>query len=127
MIDDVRRRGTPELIEEGASLLGRLAKAQIALALAELRVELKEDARRARTFAVAVVVAVSALNLFLVAAVLALAGPLAGWASALVVGGATALVAGAIAAVASRPRTRPVALTTAGELEEDAKLMKEVS
>lgn len=91
----LRQVPTPELIRQLARTAGELARKEVALARAELRADLRTQARAALAVGVAVLCAFFGAQLLVAAAALGLvAAGLPGWAAALAVA-AVVLIAGA--------------------------------
>jgi hypothetical protein len=115
---------TPELVTEAAREAMTLIKAEIQLARAELKEDVRSEIAAAKGLSVAAVCALLVVNLLLVAGVLALATVLPGWASALLVAAAVAL-AGAIAGVVGWKHVKMPLARTRRSLQEDGRWIKE--
>jgi hypothetical protein len=87
---------TGELVSELLKQSTELVKKEVALAKAEVMVDVKREIQMAERLGVAAVCGLCGLNLLLVAGALALAVVLPGWAAALIVAGVV-LAAGAVA------------------------------
>jgi uncharacterized membrane protein YqjE len=93
-------RTTVELVQQASEQIGRLVRAEIALARAELTEKGRQAAAGAVLLAVAGILAFFAAATLVATAVLALALVLPGWAAAAVVAGVLLLVAAVLALVA---------------------------
>lgn len=116
---------TAELVKQITHQVGELARAQIQLATAELRADLKTEVKMATGLGVSALAAIMALNLLLVTAVFALAMVLPGWAAGLIVTGVMALVAAIAGVVGWKKRVRTPLARSRHELEEDVRWTKE--
>jgi hypothetical protein len=90
-------QSTSELVGQLFKQSSELVKKEVALAKAEVMVDLRREVKMAERLGVAAVCALCGLNLLLVAGALALALVLPGWAAALIVA-AVVLALGALAA-----------------------------
>jgi fatty acid desaturase len=101
-----------QLISEIRAKASLLAKKELELTKAEIRVDVQAELAAAKAFGIAALAALFGLNLLLVAGVLALATRIPGWAAALIIGGLW-LVIGTVAAYVGWRHmvTNPLALT----------------
>jgi hypothetical protein len=114
-----------ELVGEITGKATLLARKEAELAKTEIRADIRSELAMIKGFAVALVIGLTALNMFLVALVLALATQMPGWQAALIVGGALALMAGIVGYASwNRRVTTPLALTRK-TLKEDLQWAKE--
>jgi len=114
-----------ELVKTVVGQVGELVKTQIALATTEAKADLRAELGAATGLGVAAVAGLAALNLLLVAAVFALALVMPGWAAALVVFGAVALVAVVAGVTGWGKRVKNPLARTRHALEEDVQWTKE--
>jgi hypothetical protein len=116
---------TSELVEELFRQTAELVKSEVALAKAEMLVDLKREIKVAEGLGVAAVCALCGLNLLLMAGVLALAHLLPGWAAALLAA-VVVLAAGGVAGWLGWGKrvTRPLERTQK-TLKEDVRWAKE--
>jgi hypothetical protein len=120
----VATASTGELLRALAKHSGDLVKKEVALAKAEVRMDVGHEAQMAAGLGVAGFFGLTAFNLLLVAAVLALAGPLQGWAAALIVAGVMGGVAALAAAFGWKKRVRHPLARTQRTLREDVRWVK---
>src|SRR5690242_14379867 len=116
---------TGELITEIMSQVRALVRAQIDLASAEIRADLRAEVAAATGLGIAAIAALAALNLLLVTAVLALSLVLPGWASGLIVTGLVAAFAVIAGLTGWRKRLRNPLLRTRHQIQEDVQWTKE--
>lgn len=114
-----RARTTPDLLKHALAEAKLLARAEVAVARAEMRAELNRAIRAAMALGAAAVLALCGLAVLFVTIALAL--PMADWAAALIVG----LVLLAVAAIAglvgkNRLPTKPMQRTKARLLDDVA-------
>jgi hypothetical protein len=117
-------RSSSRLISEAAREAVTLIKAEIALAKAEVKQDLKSEVTAAKGLGVAGVCALSTLNLLLVAAAIALGAIMQAWAGPLVVAAAVALV-GAIFGLYGAKHVKVPLERTRKSLQEDVRWAKE--
>jgi Flp pilus assembly protein TadB len=115
---------TGELLRELAKHSRDLVKKEVALAKAEIRLDVQHEAQTAAGIGIAGFFGLTAFNLLIVAAVLALAGPLPGWAAALIVAGAMGLIAAFAAAFGWKRRVQQPLARTQRTLREDVRWAK---
>jgi hypothetical protein len=116
---------TGELVQRVMGEVTSLARTQLELVKAEARADLQAELGVAKRFGVGAIAALCALNLLLVAGVLALSLVLPAWAAGLVAAGAVAAVAAVAAVLGWRGRVRKPLRRSRHELEEDLKWTKE--
>jgi hypothetical protein len=116
---------TAQLVKEIASAVGLLAKKQIELAKAELRADVRTEAFSIGGLGVAAVAALTAINLLLVTAVLALGLVMPAWLAGLLVTGVVLLFAAIAATLSWRRRVRSPFVRTRQALKEDIRIIKE--
>lgn len=116
---------TIELVKEISAQGEQLIKAQLALAKAELRSNVVNEAKMAAGLGVSALAALIVVTLLLVTVVLALATVMPGWAAGLVVSGAMLAVAAVAGAVGWSKRVKNPLSRTRHELKEDVKWTKE--
>jgi putative superfamily III holin-X len=116
---------TGELVSELFKQSAELVKKEVALAKAEVLVEVKQEVKMAERLGVAAVCALCGLNLLLVAAAMALAHVLPAWAAALVVAGVVLLVGGLAAWLGWGKRVKQPLERTQRTLKEDVRWAKE--
>ena len=116
---------TGELVGRLAEESKQLVKKEVDLAKAELRTELKSEAKLAAGFVAAGFAAFLALQILLAAAVLGLAEAMPGWAAALVVGLALLVIGGVAALVGWRSRVQHPLSKTRKTLKEDAQWVQQ--
>jgi hypothetical protein len=112
---DVQNRSVPELTAQLGEQLTRLARAELALAKAELFASARQAILGGGLFTVAALVGLGGWLALVAAAITGIAEVLPAWASALIVGAALTAVAGALALL-GRARlaraTPPLPMTT---------------
>jgi hypothetical protein len=113
-----------QLVGETAREAITLIKAQVELAKAELKEDLRSDVAAAKGLSVAAVAGLSGLSVLLVAAAFGLAAVMPIWAALLVVAGVVLLVAGIAAAIGVKKLRVPLQRTRKS-LEEDVRWVKE--
>jgi uncharacterized membrane protein YqjE len=116
---------TAELIKEITSQFGHLAKKQVELAKTELRADVRAEIGMVKGLGIAALAALLALNVTLVAVVLALARKMPGWGAALVVAGFLVGVAVIAGLLGWQRRVRTPLERTRKTLEEDVRWAKE--
>ena len=102
-----------------------LARKELELARAELKHDIGAELMTVKALGVAVALGIAAFTLLLVAGVLGLALVMPAWGAALVVAGATAVLAAIAGAIGWRRRVRHPLATTLKTLEEDVEWAKE--
>ena len=112
------------LVGETAREAVALVKAQVELAKTELKEDLRSEAAAAKGLSVALVAAISVVNLLLVAGAVALGQLLPLWAALLIVAGGVLLIA-AIAGALGWKHIHPPLQRTRKTLEEDVRWVKE--
>jgi hypothetical protein len=130
--DEAPDRTAPLANASTSELVGRLAeeskdlvKKEVDLAKAELRAELKNEAKLALGFAVGGLAAFLALQILLAALVLGLAESMPGWTAALVVGGGVLATGAAAALVGWGYRVRHPLSKTRKTIKEDAEWVQQ--
>ncbi|MEW5847267.1 MAG: phage holin family protein [Myxococcota bacterium] len=116
-------RSTAELVSLVVSKAVELARKEVVLAQVELRDDIRTELHAARALGFAGLGAVCAVNMLLVAVILALSQVMLPWVAALVVAVAVALVAGVVALVARRRLVRTPLEDTRQMLRENAEWM----
>jgi uncharacterized membrane protein YqjE len=123
-----KERPLGDLVRDLTEQTSRLVRQEVRLARTEMQTKAREAASAAVLFAVAAVAAFFVLWALSWAAIEGLSETLPGWASALIVAGAWALIA-AIAALVGRNRSRratpPVPEETIETLKDDVRWAKE--
>jgi len=130
--DEPPDRSAPLTNASTSQLVGRLAeeskdlvKKEVDLAKAELRTELKNEAKLALGFAAGGLAAFLALQILLAALVLGLAESMPGWTAALVVGGGVLAVGAAAALIGWGYRVRHPLSKTRKTIKEDAEWVQQ--
>jgi len=125
--DPLRQMGTRDLVSETARKASQLVKKEVELAKAELRTDLRSEIRMASGLGVAGLCAIAAIELLLVAIVLALMerGVMPGWAAALVVAAVVLAIGAAAGLWGWARRVRKPLDTTRRSLQEDVRWAKE--
>ncbi len=123
--DPLATATTGELLGALAKQSGELVKKEIELAKSEVRSDIKREVQMADGLGVAAFHAVAAVCLLIVAAVLALAIVVPGWAAALIVAGVMAVIAAVAATVGWKRRVTQPLDTTQKTLKEDARWLKQ--
>jgi hypothetical protein len=121
---DPRSLPSTRLVGETAREAIALVKAQVDLAKAELKEDLRSEKAAAQGLSVAAVAGLSGLNLLLVAAAFGLAAVMPAWAALLIVAAAVLLVAGIAAAIGVKKLRVPLQRTRK-TLQEDVQWVKE--
>jgi hypothetical protein len=121
---DPRSLPSTRLVGETAREAIALVKAQVDLAKAELKEDLRSEKAAAQGLSVAAVAGLSGLNLLLVAAAFGLASVMPAWAALLIVAAAVLLVAGIAAAIGVKKLRVPLQRTRK-TLQEDVQWVKE--
>jgi hypothetical protein len=121
----VETLSTAELLKEIMQQSQHLVKAQIDLARSELRADLSREGTMVAGLGVAAVAGITAVNLLLVTAILALSAVLPPWAAGLCVSGAVLLVGATFGAVGWGRRVKHPLSRARRELEQDVKFAKE--
>lgn len=124
---NLRQLGTRDLMTELARKASELARAEVALAKAEVKSDLRSEIKMASGLGIAGVCALLTIALLLVAAVFGIveAGWLPGWAAALVVAALVLLVGTIAGLVGWSKRVRTPLHKTRRSLEENVKWAKE--
>jgi hypothetical protein len=124
---NLRELANRDLVAQLARKTSELARAEVALAKAEVKADIRSEIKMASGLGVAGVCAIWTVSLLLVAAVLGIAeaGWLPGWAAALVVAGAVLLVGTIAGLVGWSKRVRTPLAKTRRSLEENLKWAKE--
>ena len=117
--------GTAELLRQITAKSALLARKEIELARTEIKMDFESVLTMGKALGLAGVLAVTTLNLLLVGAVFGLAPYMEGWLAALLLAGATLLVAVAVGVFGWKRRVRRPLERTRRTLEEDAKWAKE--
>jgi len=120
-----RSLSTRALIGEIIAKASLLVKTEVELAKAEIREDLRAELGMAKALGIAAVLALLALNAFVVAGILALAAVLPGWAAGLIVGGALLAVAAVLGFIGWRRHVAKPLDVTRRSLKEDLRWMKE--
>jgi hypothetical protein len=115
---------TPELVRRVVAEAAELGKAQLDLAVAEARADLRSELDAAEGLGVSAVAAICCANLLLVAAVFALSRWLPGWAAGLAVGGVVGLAAVVAGLLGWGKRVRRPLRRTRRSLDEDVRFTK---
>jgi hypothetical protein len=124
-VESARNLSNRELVREITAKASFLVKKEIDLAKAEIRADLQAQVGMAKAFGLAALAAFCGLNLLLVAAVLALAIIMPGWAAALVIAGVTLGIGAVMGYIGWRRMvTNPLRLTRQ-TLKEDMRWVKE--
>jgi putative superfamily III holin-X len=121
----VTRLSTAQLIKQIVAQTSLLARKQIALAKAELKADVRTEAKVAGGLGIAAIGAIVTVTLLLVTVVLALALVLPGWAAGLIVSGFMALAVAITAGVSWNRRIRKPLRHSRHELEADVRFTKE--
>ncbi len=125
--DPLRRMRTRELVSEVARTASALARKEVELAKAELRADLRREAKMAGGLGAAGLLAVWGVELLLVAVVLALmeGGVLPGWAAALIVAAVVLAIGAVVGLWGWSRRVRKPLDATRHSLQEDVRWAKE--
>jgi hypothetical protein len=115
---------TPDLVRETARASINLVKAEIALARAELKDDLRSQVTAAKGLSVALLCTLLVVNLLLLAGAMALATALPAWLAPLVIGAAVAL-GGTVAGAIGWKRLKSPLARTRQDLQQDARFLKE--
>jgi hypothetical protein len=121
----VTRLSNLQLVKELVSQLSLLAKKQVELAKAEIRADVRAEAKVAGGLGLAAVGAIIVATLLLVTAALALSLVLPGWAAGLIVTGVVAIAVAIVAGVSWKRRVRTPLSHSRSELKEDVRFAKE--
>jgi membrane protein DedA with SNARE-associated domain len=116
---DVENRSTLELLREIGGKTTLLVAKEIELARVELKQDLQQRLAVWKAYAVAAVFATTALNLFVVAGVLAASGRVAGWIAASIAAVGALLVAAAAVWIGRRRLAGPPLAVSRQSIEED--------
>jgi hypothetical protein len=116
---------TLQLVKEIVTQVTLLAKKQIALARAEIRADVRAEAKVAGGLGIAAIGGIIVATLLLVTGALALSLVLPAWAAGLIVTGVVAIAAAIVAGVSWSRRIRTPLRHSRGELKEDVRLVKE--
>lgn len=124
---ELRELPLRDLVSTLATKASELARAEIALAKAEVRQDLRAEIRMASGLGIAGVCAILTLALLLVAVVFALAesGTMAGWAASLVVAAGVLLVGTIAGLVGWQKRVKTPLDATRRSMQENVKWAKE--
>jgi hypothetical protein len=124
---NLRQLANRDLVAQLAEKASELARAEVALAKAEVRADIRSEIRMASGLGVAGVCAIWTVSLLLVAAVLGIAeaGWLPGWAAALAVAAAVLLVGTIAGLVGWSKRVRTPLEKTRRTLQDNVKWAKE--
>ena len=114
-----------QLVGEITGEVTLLAKKQIALVKAELKADLKSEAKMVGGLSLAAITALVAINMFFVTAILALAQVMPAWGAGLVVAGALLGFAAIFALVGWQKRVRAPLAKTRETLKEDVEWTRE--
>jgi len=114
-----RDLSTVALIKEITAEVGQLAQQEVGLAKAELKANLKAEAKAAGGLGLAVLAALTTVDMLLVTVILALARTMPGWAAGLVVSGFTLAATGILGLLGWNMRARSVLARTRGILREE--------
>jgi uncharacterized membrane protein YqjE len=120
-----RSLSTRALIGEILAKASLLVKKEVELARAEIREDLSAELGMAKALGIAAILALLAVNAFVVAGILALAAVLPGWAAGLIVGGALLTLAAVVGLIGWRRRVAEPLDVTRQSLKEDLQWMKE--
>ena len=123
--EEITRLSNLQLVKEIVAQVTLLARKQIELAKAEIRADVRAEARVAGGLGLAAVGAIVVATLLLVTAALALALVLLGWAAGLIVTGAVAIAVAIVAGVSWSRRIRTPLGHSRSELKEDVRFAKE--
>lgn len=123
--ESARALSNRELVREIIGKATLLAKKEIELAKAEIRQDLGAELGMVKALGIAAILALLALNAFVVAGILALALIVPGWASALIVGGGLLIIAAIIGYIGWRHHVRNPLDTTRESLKKDVQWIKE--
>jgi hypothetical protein len=121
----ITRLSNLQLIKEIISQVSLLAKRQIELAKAEIRADVRAEARVAGGLGLAAVGAIIVATLLLVTAALALSLVLPGWAAGLIVTGVVAIAVALVALFSWRRRVRTPLQHSRDELKQDVRFARE--
>ena len=116
-----------ELVAQMSEQTSRLIKDEFRLAQAEMTIKGKKAGLGVALFGGSGLIAAYAVGCLVVAAILALAGPVPDWAAALIVGGALFAASGAAALIGKREVTQatpPVPVEAVAGLKEDVNTLK---
>lgn len=123
--DDPSHLPLGTLVHQIANQAVALAKKQVELAIAELKADAKAELGVAKGLGVTAIAALLALNALIVAAILALALVLPGWAAGLIVAGVLLAVAGVAFVIGWRRRVTVPMRRTRESIKEDVRWSKE--
>jgi hypothetical protein len=121
----ITRLSNLQLVKEIISQVTLLAKRQIELAKAEIRADVRAEARVAGGLGLAAVGAIIVATLLLVTAALALSLVLPGWAAGLIVTGVVAIAVALVALFSWRRRVRTPLQHSRDELKQDVRFARE--
>src|SRR5215510_6747564 len=121
----VTRLSNLQLIKEIISQVSLLAKRHVELAKAEIRADVRAEARVAGGLGLAAIGAIIVATLLLVTGALALSLVLPGWAAGLIVTGVVAIAVAIVGVVSWRRRLRTPLGHSRSELKEDIRFAKE--
>ena len=121
----ITRLSNLQLVKEIISQVSLLAKRQIELAKAEIRADVRAEARVAGGLGLAAVGAIIVATLLLVTAALALSLVLPGWAAGLIVTGVVAIAVALVALFSWRRRVRTPLQHSRDELKRDVRFARE--
>jgi hypothetical protein len=121
----ITRLSNLQLIKEIVSQVSLLARRQVELAKAEIRADVRAEARVAGGLGLAAVGAIIVATLLLVTGALALSLVLPGWAAGLIVTGVVAIAVAVVAIVSWRRRIRTPLQHSRAELKQDVRFARE--
>ena len=116
---------TTQLVGQIASKATLLLREEVELARVELKMDVAAEIAAAKRLGIAAIVAISAVNLFLVALVFALTPYVAGWAAALAIGSILLLAAVVVGMLGWQGRVEQPLERTRKTLKEDVQWAKE--
>ena len=113
------------LISEIIANASLLVKKEVELAKVEIREDLSAEIGMVKALGIAAVLALFGLNAFVVAAILALAAVVPGWAAGLIIGGVLVIVAAVLGYIGWRRHVSKPLDVTRQSLKEDLQWLKE--
>ena len=116
---------TTQLVGQIASKATLLLREEVELARAEIKKDVATELATAKRLGVAAVVAISGVNLLLVAVVFALTPYVAGWLAALALGGCLLLLGAVVGVLGWKQRVEQPLERTRKTLKEDVQWAKE--
>jgi uncharacterized membrane protein YqjE len=123
--EEITRLSNLQLVRRLVGQLSLLAKKQIELAKAEIRADVRTEAKVAGGLGLAAVGAIIVATLLLVTGALALSLVLPAWAAGLIVTGVVAVAVAVVAVVSWKRRLRTPLGHSRSELKEDLRFAKE--